>query len=419
MTGRLARRNVATMAAAPPRFACYRVCMLGVPVLAVAAILAVFTPLTPAYDVNVFLGAGRAIANGWPVYPVIGSSSVYSGSAYVYPYFAAWPFALLSWLSPSVATDVFFFASAAAVGAAAAFRSARGASRAALVLCTSFTITGLQLGALSPLLFAGTLMMWHWRDRLPMFILAAPLIAAKLFLWPLLIWLLLARRSRALALSAAATALLLGLGFLLGPIGPADYARMLSQLSAHEARSGMGLIGTLMNHGVSLGAAQVSAAAIGLAILLGARARHRRTGDERVLFCAVVLVSLILSPVVWSHYLVLLAACLLVFDVPPRWLASLALASWALAPPHGVPHSHLIELLALVGLVVLALSVSVQRVRTRRSASARGAQRRRDAPAAKRGHIDPPDADLPSRARVAAHRETSGSRTNAHVLLSE
>ncbi|MCW3069858.1 MAG: hypothetical protein JWL67_2483 [Solirubrobacterales bacterium] len=416
MTGRLPTDIVAAM---PRRTVCYRACLVGLPLLAAAAILAVFTPLTPAYDVNVFLRAGGSVLHGHALYPALGSSSVYSGSAYVYPYFAALPFALLSGLPASVAGHLFFFVSATAVAAAAAFHSTRGASRSALVLCTSFTITGLQLGALSPLLFAGALMMWHWRERLPMFVLAAPLIAAKLFLAPLFIWLLLARRRRALTLSAAASGLLLGLGFLLGPIGPAEYARMLTQLSAHEARSGMGLIGALMNRGVSLAAAQVVMAAVGLAVVIAAHARYRRTHDERVLFCAAVIVSLILTPVLWSHYLVLLAACLLVFDVHLKWLASFTLASWVLAPPHGLPHSHTIELAALPGLLALLVWVSLQRVRSRRSASIRGAQRERDPAGANPRHIDPPLGAISGARRAAHGREAAGAPAQAQILLSE
>jgi hypothetical protein len=249
-------------------------------------------------------------------------------------------------------------------------------------MCAAFTITGLQLGALSPLLFAGALLMWRMRDRPRAFVLAGPIIAAKLFLAPLLLWLLFARRYRALAWTCVGLGGSLGLGFALGPISAGSYARMLSQLSLHEARSGMGLVGALMNRGLSLGAGQALAGAIALTLLAWAYRRHRGTDDERVLFSAAVLVSLILTPVLWSHYLVLVAACLLAFDARLRWLLALALASWALAPPHNVPDARLVERGALGGLVLLLASMSPPALALRRRlvGALRSADHGRDRP---------------------------------------
>src|SRR6202035_1658007 len=175
-----------------------RLTRLLVPGTVVAAIALVFLPMTPAYDLNVFLRAGQNVAEGLPVYPSIGTPSVYSGAAFVYPYFAAFPFVLLAGLSAPPATWLFFAISGGCVVAVSSVGVAKGHLRALLVLCCAFTITGLQLGALSPLLFAGTLLLWRMRDRPRAFVLAGPIIAAKLFLAPLLLWLLLARRYRAL-----------------------------------------------------------------------------------------------------------------------------------------------------------------------------------------------------------------------------
>jgi hypothetical protein len=324
----------------------------------VAAIAVVFVPLTPAYDLDVFLRAGQNVLRGLPVYPPIGTPSVYSGSAFVYPYVAALPFVPLAELSASAATWLFFVVSGSCVIAVSAIGCDRGPLRALLVLCCAFTITGLQLGALSPLLFAGTLLLWRMRERPRAFIFAGPIVAAKLFLAPVLLWLLLARRHRALAWACAGLAASVGLGFLLGPISAGSYARMLSQLSAHEARLGMSLVGLLMNRGLSLAAGQALAGLLALALLIWARRRYGWARDERVLFCTGVLVSLILTPVLWSHYLVLVAVCLLVFDARLRWLVALVLASWALSPPHNIPYSRPIELGALSGLSLLLASLS-------------------------------------------------------------
>ncbi len=306
------------------------------PLLLVCAIVVLFLPLTPAYDLNVFLRAGHAVLHGLQVYPDPGSKAVYSGSSFVYPYFAVWPFVPLAAISTSAATTVFFILSTALV-LAAAFVAAEGDPwRASLVLGTAFTITGLQLGALSPLLFAGAAFLWQLRDRPAAFaLLAAVVIASKLFLAPLLVWVLLARRWRAFAWASAATAVLLLAGFAFGPLGLAPYAHLLSALGAHEAYQGFGLIGVLQGAGVSLTLSHVIAAVLAVALVAASYFRYRRRQDEAVLFCGAIVASLILTPVLWSHYLVLLAAALLALRAPRRWFMVLAGASWVIAPPHG------------------------------------------------------------------------------------
>ena len=63
--------------------------------MVVVTIATVFLPLTPPYDLEVFRHAGYALLHGLPVYPRLGTNHVYSGSAFVYPDFTVWPFALL------------------------------------------------------------------------------------------------------------------------------------------------------------------------------------------------------------------------------------------------------------------------------------------------------------------------------------
>lgn len=325
--------------------------------LPVAAIALAFLPLTPAYDVDVFLRAGDAAAHGLQVYPTAGTPAVYSGFSFVYPYFALWPFMLLAELPAALGTAIVFSISALAVIAACMLAPSRGPWRAVLVLCTAFTITGLQLGALSPLLFAGVVFLWRARGRPGLFVLAGPIIACKLFLAPMLVWLLLARRYRAFAWASASTIALLSVGFVLGPIDPSQYLSMLSQLGAHEAQSGFGLIGALMNAGVAMFVAQASALVLASVLLLAVWQRSRRTRDERVLFCAGLVASLLLTPVLWSHYLVVLAAALLAYDASRRWFVLLALTSWAISPPHGVADSNLIQAGALAATVLAVLFI--------------------------------------------------------------
>jgi hypothetical protein len=122
---------------------------------------------------------------------------------------------------------------------------------------------------------------------------------------------------------------------------------MVSTLGAHEARAGFGLIGALLNSGVSSAAAQAVAFALALGVLAAAYLHYRRARDERIVYCAALVASLMLTPVLWSHYLLLIAAALLAIRARPAWFLLLALASWAIAPPHGFQLDH--EWFAVVG----------------------------------------------------------------------
>jgi len=296
--------------------------------IAVLAVVVVFLPLTPAYDLEVLLQAGRAVPHGLAVYPSPSSPAVYSGSSFVYPYLTVWPFVPLAALPIWLATALFFMIVVGAVLTASFLGSERDPVIAVLVLATSFTLTGLQLGTLSPLLFAGAVFLWRLRDRPVAFgLLAGPVVASKLFLVPLLAWPLLARRHRAFAWASGCTTVLLAWGFALGPLGPSAYARLLSVLGAHEAKSGFGLTGAFMTAGFGPALSEAAAAIFAAAVLVAVYLRFRQTREEAVLFCGAVVASLIATPVLWSHYLALPAAALLAAGAPRRWFLLLALGS--------------------------------------------------------------------------------------------
>jgi hypothetical protein len=349
----------------------------------VVAIVVVLLPLTPSYDLDVFLRAGYAAVHGQQVYPSPGSPAVYSGSSFVYPYFAVWPFAVLAGVSPGLSTMLFYLLCVCAILAACLVGAGRDAWPAILTLCSAFAITGLQLGALSPLLFVGAVFLWRLRARPVAFtLLAAPVIACKLFLAPLLLWLLIACRYRTFAYASAASAATLALSFALGPIGPGPYLHLLSQLGAHEASSGFGLVGALIGAQVSPIAAEAMAVAVAMIVCVASYVHFRRTRDERVSFCTGILVSLLLTPVLWSHYLILLSAMLVVLGARRRWFVALVVMSWAISPPHGVSlergviaHLTASDAWAAAGVAVL-LAGAAARLRHAQVADRRTAARR-------------------------------------------
>ncbi len=302
------------------------------------AIVVLFLPLTPMYDFDVFLHAGEMLLQGRSVYPNPSSPAVYSGSAFVYPYLASWPFALYALLPAASARALFFLTGSAAVIAATMIAGRREAITTALVLATAFTITGLQLGALSPLLLAGVVVLWALRDRpLAFGVCAAAVVASKLFLAPILLWPLLAGRRRAFAWAFVLTVAVIGLGFLLGPLGPIGYLHLLVALARHESKTGFSVMGALKST-FKLASLPAEAIAAGLAtvMLAGSQLLFRRTRREQALFSGGVLASLAATPILWSHYLALLIAILIVCGARRRWFLALVLASWVIAPPHGI-----------------------------------------------------------------------------------
>ncbi|ABD12222.1 hypothetical protein ThrDRAFT_02263 [Frankia casuarinae] len=272
------------------------------------------------YDVDVFLRAGAAVRHGLDPYPAPGTGAVYSGFAFVYPYLTAMPFAPLSCLAH--ADDIFVAGSVLALLGGTHLAGARDWRVYALVIAPSCTIIGLQMGTLNALLFAGLALAWQRRDR-PWTCggVVALLVYSKLFLAPLLLWLLLARRLRAWMVALAGLGALFLAGELLSPVGTATYVGMLDALARAEAPNGLSLTGLLVNIGVAMEAAASIARLCALAVLAVCWAATRRGHDERLLFAGAVAAAILASPIVWSHYLLLLVAPLLVLSAPRPSLA--------------------------------------------------------------------------------------------------
>lgn len=169
-------------------------------------------------------------------------------------------------------------------------------------------IHGLFLGALGPFLVLGLAVSWRWRSRLwPPAIAVASIVVAKIFPWPLGVWLLITRRYKALAL-AVALALLVTLGAwaVIGWQGLAQYPQMLANLSFIQELRAVSLVAVLIAIGFSPGIASALALSAAAGLLGLAWRLSRRPDGDSVAFSLAILAALTGTPIVWDHYLVLL-----------------------------------------------------------------------------------------------------------------
>ena len=199
-------------------------------------------------------------------------------------------------------------------------------------------LSSLRLGALTPVLVLALAVAWRHR-RCPAIagVAIGAAIVAKLFLWPLLAWLLLTRRFRAAAVAAAggvaATALVwatLGFG------GLARYPQLLRSLSSLESFDGFSPAAMAARLDVPAPHTTWLAVALPVAVLLVALASRAGAGTrDEALFGASLAAALLLTPILWLHYFALLVVPIAIRrrSFGPEWLVLLAF--WI--TPSGAP----------------------------------------------------------------------------------
>ena len=184
-------------------------------------------------------------------------------------------------------------------------------------------------GNISILLGFAAAVVWVYRDRDR--VAGATLgasIAAKVFLWPLVVWLAATRRSRAAVWSVVVAAMVLFASWaVVGFRGIADYPSLVRSLADRMDERGY----TLYALGLDLGLPSDIAWAVWLvagASVLAASVLVARRGDDQSAFILALTAALALSPIVWLHYLSLL-------------LVVVAVAQPRLAPDlvHRTPHA--------------------------------------------------------------------------------
>lgn len=315
-------------------------------------LLAAFGGLLGAFDLDTMLRAGHRVLQGTNPYDSTTSAVFLAGHAFVYPAFVAWLFAPLAALPHAFAAGLYIVASVAAIVAACGLLGRPGFSPAALVLTSSAAIVGLQMGTVNAWLLLGLAVAWRQRDRWGWLagIVLGSVVAVKLFLLPMLAWPVIARRYGAAAAGAGTFALLMAISTVGGPISFGTYRHLLSSLSVHEVAESWSLASLVQGLGAPSGVATAVAVVAAAAVLAATWRSADRLGEARVAAIA-LLACLIMSPIVWSSYLLLLVLPLL---LATRGNAPLILASalsWAIVVPDVAPALNLVAGIALLAVV--------------------------------------------------------------------
>ena len=299
----------------------------------------------------------------WPNHQVLHGESPYedpslnADPASVYPPSGFLPYVPLAWLAPHTAVVLFqLLLIAAAAGTLLALR-VRSPYAWTLWLTCPLVVMPVLGGNITPVVVLGVALMWRWRDR-PARAAAAltAAIAIKLFVAPLLIWLLITRRFRAALITAvAAPAVILASWVLIGFRGMLDYPAVLRVASKAFGADGPFLQALARQLGQNPTAALIIGAFATTALVVLAS----RTDEVKALVL-ICLACLALSPVAWGFYAGILVVPLAAARIHvSAWLilpAFWAVSWWYTPLPYKSAELSIVNLLLCVALAAFVLT---------------------------------------------------------------
>lgn len=309
------------------------------------------------FDYRPLWEASRHLFQGSP-YPAPHAAALHDEQQFVYPPLAAVLAAPLAVLPFGVAAALLAAIEVAATVLTLRVLGVRDWRCYGITFLWYPVIQNFLIGSITSLLALGLAVAWRYRDdRRVAAPASAVVIAAKVFLWPLLFWLAATRRWR-----TAAQALLFALAgiavswALFGFGGLTSYPRLLDELSRLEAWKSYSAVAFGLVFGLSTDQARALAIAAGVAalvcvVLVG---YFRRDADsDRRAFVLSIAAAFMFSPIVWTHYLALLVVPIAITRrrLAPLWFVPLAM--WA-TPGQSNGHEWRVVLGLAVWSVVLA-----------------------------------------------------------------
>lgn len=308
------------------------------------------------WDFRVFWEAGNRLLAGARLYPNHGALNANTRDYFVYPPVVAFAFAPLSLLPYAIAGVLYTAASIAAIFASLRMIEVSDWRCYAVLPFWMPVLQAVGLGTIAPFLAVALAVAWRYRDR--QFVGTAALglaIASKLFLWPIVFWLIATRRYRRALETMGVTAAAIVIPWaVLGFRDFAEYPHVLRLLVHTElpisfsTRALAGMLGFAP-----------AALAVQLACVVAVFALAGRQEGDRRAFSAAILCALALSPLVWIHYYVVL---IVPVGLAARRLAAIwllpVLAFWMYAENLSSVWPVLWVSLVVVGVAVLLLRPS-------------------------------------------------------------
>jgi alpha-1,2-mannosyltransferase len=223
-------------------------------------------------------------------------------------------------------------------------------------------IENMLIGSISTLLALGLAIAWRYRDtRWAAPLVVAAVMASKVFLWPVLVWLIATRRSLAATRAlVVATVAVFGSWALIGFAGLGSYPRLLDVLSRLEQWKSYSAVAFGLVLGLSAGEARalalIACAVVLVGIVLSVRLRPGNPDADRQAFILAIAAAFLFSPIIWMHYLAILVVPIALTrrTLTPLWFVPLAM--WA-TPGQSHGHAWQVTLGLLVWVVVLAASL--------------------------------------------------------------
>ena len=278
----------------------------------------------------------RALLDGGPIYPDATREAVSVGNPAVYPplfVVLSVPLALLPVGAAALLWSAFL---AACVAAALRIVGVRDWRCYAVALSWPAVLHGLLWGNLSLALLVPVAVAWRFR-RTALLAGAAVgfAVAAKLFVWPLVIWLALTRRFRAAAVAVSSAVLLTaGAWALVGFDGLREYPDLLRVTQDFYQGRSLSFAGLVSMLGASGSVVDAAPMVAGIVLIGVAAVVVRGVDGDRRAFAALVGACIVASPIVWPNYLALLIVPIAATwpRFAPAWLAGYALWFVGLLP---------------------------------------------------------------------------------------
>jgi alpha-1,2-mannosyltransferase len=274
-----------------------------------------------------YLPAAHKLLHAASPYPPLTLSALKPRTAFIYPPLTGWLVAPLAALPLHAAEAIGVVAMVTAVMGTLLLLDVRDWRCHMIAFLWVPTFSAIQTANLALPVALGAAAIWRYRDR-PVLtgVLTGLLVALKLYVWPLGVWLLLTRRWRHAAVAAVTAPLLVFCSWApIGFAGLTGYPHLLRLVTKLEAPDGY-TIAALLAPVTSWPVATAIGIAAGLSVLAYAW-RRVRLGDERGAFVCAVAAALMLTPIVWMSYFVVLVVPLALYAprFAPIWLLPLGL----------------------------------------------------------------------------------------------